>query len=369
MRNGALLSREPEHSPAFREILSDLLSSWRWELEQFSKETWGRFFRDPRSVLTISYNARSISVAKVRNGASAVCGRIEHDPENTRAVTARLSQICAAAEATGDVRLQLPADAVLHARVSMPKTSRRNLVQALPYELARLSPLEPERLYFDFKLTPAEPGAKSRNIELRIVQRAVVDEAIATCSNAGLAVASIAFEGDPREADFRLFPSDRTALLRTLWRRFNVPLLAGIALLLAAVLLIAAYVRHMEAGEALADRMALEQSRAVIVERLERQAATARAEAQFVATQKRGPMLVSVLSDLSRTLPDNTWITELSIDGDKLKLEGYSKAASDLIAIFDRSGAFADAQFTAPLTQDTRAGIERFDLSLKVRRP
>jgi general secretion pathway protein L len=280
-----------------------------------------------------------------------------------------IAGLAATQEETGvirDVSLSFPEAAVLRARVVMPKTSRRNLVQALRYELARLSPLDPREVYFDFVANP-EAGAKHQNVELRIVKRAEIDEAIRLCHDAGLGVASIGFEGDARLADWRLFPVDRLAFARTLWRRWNIAMLASLALALGLVLLVAAYGRHVEMGQELETQLAITQGRAAVVQRLEEKARIAEAEGRFLESRKQAPMLVAIVAGLSRTLPDGTWVTQLTMDGGKLQLQGYSQAASNLIGLLDKSNLFANAQFTAPLTQDARSNVERFDLSVDVR--
>jgi hypothetical protein len=50
-----------------------------------------------------------------------------------------------------------------------------------------------------------------------------------------------------------------------------------------------------------------------------------------------------------------------------VRIRGLSNSAAALIALFDTSPMFADAQFRAPLMQGPRAGLERFDMSFQLR--
>lgn len=363
-----ILNRSGEAPQSFRDVAGDILASWRVELLQLALPLWKNLTFDRKATLALEFGDAVVVATQILDGRATDTVEIERASGDHRMLSGRLAQLSDLQSASKDIALRLPANAALNCHVQMPNASRRNLVQALRYELSRLSPLEPEQLYFDFVVRPAPTDGKMRNVALRIVKRSLVDEAAGICSDAGLRIASIGFTGDPRDADFRQFPVNKIALLRTLWRRWNVPLLGGFALLLAGLLLVAAYLRHIEAGHALSRELDTAQGRAVFVEYLQRKAQTALAESAFLIRQKQAPMLTGMLADLSRILPDDTSISDLTMDGDKLRLAGTSRSAADLIALLDRSGMFANAQFTAPLTQESRTGSERFDLSVEVRR-
>lgn len=363
-RQGETPDEAPDALGRLRDLGRELFLSWRTEWSTLAGELWAKYARNRRGALTAQLDGDDAAVFNSIEGHATEIGRIERYESGA---SSRLAQICTVADAACDVTIVLPSSTVLRARVDLPKTSRRNLLQALRYELARLSPVEADQVYFDYDVLPGERGAKIHGISLRIVKREEVDDAVALCRNAGLHVGSIEFSGDHRQVDFRLFPIDRAAFARMLWRKWNLALLAGAALLLCLVLLGAVVERNIEAGQLLDTQVSREARRATAVERLEHQANVARGEAAFLEAQKQSPMLVAILADLSRTLPDGTWITQVNLEGNKLHLEGYSHAAADLISVLDKSAMFKDAQFTAPLTQNTRAGIEQFDLSVSVR--
>jgi general secretion pathway protein L len=331
------LSTPSEHLDRARELVADLLDNWRQEIAAVVQDITRVVLRgsDHRTIVTFDGNAIAV-------------------PELART----------GADATRDVVLELPQDAVLHAQVRMPKTSRRVLAKALHHEVSRLSPIAPERLYFDFA---AQPAGAASSVELRIVKRETVDAAVAQCHAARLQVGEIGFVGDARPANWQSFPVDRMAYVRCLWRRWHIPVLTTLALMLAAALIPAAYVRGLERAGAVADQFADAQINADLVEHLRDRARIALAESEALSRLRQAPLRVAMLADLARILPDGTWVTELTIEGDKLRLEGFSRSASDLIALFDHSSRFANAQFTAPLTREAQASVERFDLALDIK--
>jgi general secretion pathway protein L len=355
------LSTPSERLDRAREIASDILDNWRLELTALAGELAAVFLRgsDHRSV--VAFESNSIVVTRWADGQAQEVGRIARDLDDGANAARALAQLCAAELPARDIVLEFPQDGVLHAKIRMPKTSRRVLAKALHYELARLSPIEPERLYFDFAVD--RTGA----VALRIVKRETVDAAIALCHSAQLEAAGIAFAGDAEPADWRAFPIDRMAFVRGLWRRWNIPFLSALALVLGLALIPAAYIRGLERADAVADQLADAQTNADFVEHLQNRARVALAESQALSRLRAAPLRVAVLADLARILPDGTWVTELTTEGNKLRLEGFSRSASDLIALFDRSNRFTNAQFTAPLTREAQANVERFDLALDVK--
>jgi general secretion pathway protein L len=78
--------------------------------------------------------------------------------------------------------------------------------------------------------------------------------------------------------------------------------------------------------------------------------------------KQSGPMLMSVLEELARVLPNKTWIAELRLEGGKLSLVGYSASASSLIAIIEQSDLFSGTDFGSPVMPDPALHAERFHL-------
>jgi len=71
---------------------------------------------------------------------------------------------------------------------------------------------------------------------------------------------------------------------------------------------------------------------------------------------------VIVLEALSQILPDHTYVTELRIEGSKLRLIGITRDAPSLIGLIERSARFARASFFAPTTRSPSDSGERFHI-------
>jgi general secretion pathway protein L len=156
------------------------------------------------------------------------------------------------------------------------------------------------------------------------------------------------------------------AALKSRWRRNATAIVCGGALALFIALLVATYLRGMMILDNVNDLVSDEGVRAARVEQLQSRIERASAQLAFLGRQKRAPLFSAILSDVTRALPDGTWIDQFDMHGARIRISGYSHSASDLIAAFDRSGRFANAQFAAPVTQGPSPGVERFDLTFEI---
>lgn len=345
---------------------AEVLAAWRAELAALAKERLGDAFAGDTSELRVALREGKVALHWRHGDVDRSLGEAENGEDAGRSLRAMLAASGAVIGARRDVVLELPSSNVLRPVVKLPHASERILRSALQYELEKLSPVPPDEVYSDFRVLGRDREANTTEVELRIIRRATVDEALGLCRSAGLSVSAIRFEGDIRPADRTAFPVDRNAWLLGLWRRRSVAALGGLAVFLVLAVLLASYLRGAAVLDSLTDELLSEGARASRVEQLQHRIEKAGTQLAFLAEQKRSPLFVAILADVSRTLPDGSWLTDFSMSGNRIRIGGYSRAASDLIGVFDRSNRFANAQFAAPVTQGPSPGVERFDLTFEI---
>src|SRR5262245_4868186 len=78
------------------------------------------------------------------------------------------------------------------------------------------------------------------------------------------------------------------------------------------------------------------------------------------------PSAVLVLEQLSQLLPDHTYVTEMRIEGDKLRLVGITRDAPSLIGLMEQTQHFTRATFFAPTTRSPNEPGERFHIEAHI---
>jgi len=336
-----------------------VLANWRDELSL----AWGPvlFSGAPQTIIQATsasfevYRSQAQSITRV-GSASIDAGKVD-----IRTLRALADQ----AGGTSDVTLRLTREAALRPHITLPKANPKALRGALAYEIERISPIPPVELYYDYGVIG--PKGPLLDLELRLVKRLVLDNEVAACRAAGLAVARIDFDGDSRSVDASAFPIDRRAHLRLIFRRYRRLALIALAAGLFMAAIAGAYVRQSDKLEAAVEANADAGQHAARVEKLQHTLTSAANDLSYAATQKRSPLLIAILADLSQILPDGTYVSELTFDGKSVRIVGSSSAAADLIGLIDRAPRFRGAHFEAPLVHDQANGTDRFDLSFALR--
>lgn len=83
---------------------------------------------------------------------------------------------------------------------------------------------------------------------------------------------------------------------------------------------------------------------------------------------KTEPGSLAIWDELSRVIPDHTFLTELRITGSVVSLAGLSSNAARLVRAVDASRIFAAATLAGPITPDATERKDRFRMTLKVRK-
>ena len=296
-------------------------------------------------------------------------GRAPFDPElpaSARgAVTGLVSKL---RRKTGQIALVLAEDDVLRRVVELPLAARENLREVVSFELDRYTPFTADEAMFDVRPLSADAEAQTLSVDLAAVPRATLARQEAAAEAWGL-VPDIVCMADERGSET---PDSGFVFRRPEVRRGGLSGRLAIALWICAGLLAATLVAlPLQRQQAvLADyqaQLATRRVEAAAVDVLRRQVAETASVSDLLVERKTArPAAVALLHEITRLLPDDTWLLQVRAFDDQLTMAGYSGAASALIPLLEASELFAEVRFEAPVTLDGRIGLERFNLSARI---
>ena len=263
-----------------------------------------------------------------------------------------------------DVVLCLQPDQVLRRCIHLPLAAAENLREVLSFEMERHTAFRAQEVYYDYRIGEANHDEKRISVALVAVPRTIADSAIELMKSWNLAPDRVTVADSPSAVDYsiNLLPPSVKAGPGRLGKRLN----AALALAACGLAASAVYLElHRQQMVLTAYETSLKDARAmsVRVEELKKQVATMLDSSRYVAERKqRGPLATELLDEITRLLPDDTWVSQFRLQGDQLSLSGYSPAASTLIGKLEDSPVLAQVRFAAPVTLDPKLGMERFNL-------
>ena len=364
----------PVREAADRAGVAAFLRWWRSELAALAPAGWRERF-DTRRVSFVSAGADEWRLLRPAAGGLAEAGRAKLGSLDAAARRAALRRLVGAAPGdAANVWLVLGAGEVLLREAAMPLAAEEAVRDAVGFELDRLTPFTAEHACFDVRVTGRDAAAQRLALQLAVAPRAPVAARLAELREMGATVLGVGVPGDlgSASAPFNLLAPedrDRPAVSRA---TMVARALAGVAAVLAAAALAYPLWQKREAVIALQPRLERAKAGAEVADRLAREIERLAAEHNFVLARKQGQYpAVLLVEDLSRLLPDTTWVQQLDIKAGpkvrELQLAGETGSSSQLIEVLEKSGSLANASFKSPLTKGVTPNTERFLVAAEVK--
>ena len=266
--------------------------------------------------------------------------------------------------------LLVPDDKVLAKRISLPAAAEENLREVLGFEMDLHTPFEASEVYYDYTVVGRNSARQQVTVDLVYAPRDAVDSLVDGTSNLGIRTDIVTCR---RRDNANLQPVNLLPMERRLARRFDVRSInLALTALLAALLVTAITIPIVQKNRAIAEVEAQVQVAAAearegseLRQGLEKMAAAS----QFLAGKKASDvMIVEVIDEISRILPDHTWIARLDLSGTELQIQGQSSASSSLIRIIESSPRFENVRFASPVVQIAGTDNDRVHIVATVAR-
>lgn len=262
--------------------------------------------------------------------------------------------------------LVLPAGAALRRPMVLPAAAGDRLREVLGFEIDRQTPFTAAEVCHDARLVGRRADGQLE-VELVVVPRAAFDAAVAALGGAGGELAGVDLEcadGDPLGVN--LLPDARRHRRADPWRRWNLALAA-----LAALALASAMWMVLENRRAAADAFEAESLQRISQARVAASQRTRLVDhiegmRYLAGLRDERPAMVEVLDELSRRIPDSTFLEKLSVENDRLLLIGQSTEASALVGLLEGSSLWHSPALAGALQPDPRSRRDRFTLTAEL---
>ena len=259
--------------------------------------------------------------------------------------------------------LLLPAPLVLRRVLTLPTAALDNLRTVLGFELDRQTPFKPDQVVFDQRVLKHEPGAKQVSVELALIPRERLQQVLGELGTLAPTLGAVDVRGaDGQRLGYNFLPPEQRRSQRDTRLWVNLGLIAATLffLLLAMSKLVDNRTAAVEALRAESEKM---HDEAREVSRLRSSLEDAATAANFLAIEKaRQPSMVLLINELTRLLPDHTWVERLNFSRGELSLSGQSGEAAKLVELLQASTLLRAPALSGPIQPDVRTGKDRFNL-------
>jgi general secretion pathway protein L len=260
--------------------------------------------------------------------------------------------------------LLLPGASVLRRRLLLPAAAAERLRDVVSFEIDRQTPFAIDAVAFDARLLGRRAGDGQLDVELVAVPRPVLDAQLAALGPLAdkLAGAEVS-GGDGQPLGVNLLPPASRRHQVDPLRRWNW-LFAGLALLALGLALWTVLQNRRAAADALQQRSDREAAQARGVSEQRQRLNDLVSGRAFLDRQRASrPTAVEILDELSRRLPDGTYLEKLAVEDDRLMLIGLSSEASSLVARLEGSRLWRAPALTGTVQPDPRTRRDRFTLT------
>jgi general secretion pathway protein L len=261
----------------------------------------------------------------------------------------------------------VPAGHYLLTRLALPEAARSNLVEAVGYQLPKLTPFTSDRAVYACGVDNERAADGRLSVWAVVLPRRPLVTVLAVFG-VDAARSTLPLASPPAAGEALRFSIDLAAPggRRRHGRRLVV---AGLAAAWLAAVGLHLH-KQQAAREQLAGQLDTVRAQAGAVSQLRARIAERRRQAEVVRERSQDTVSVlAVLDWLSENLDDSTWLQNLEIDGDTLTLRGLSATPAGLIERLEQSDLLREVRFDSAITRNTGESGDRFHISAKLDRP
>lgn len=328
-------------------MLSDLLNWWTRQMLDLLPPAVRRRTGGPPDACIVSVNGHPpmIRLAMRRAGTDLMLGNFEFDTtgiDEARSILRKQGR-------RYPIAMGVPAELLLERTLALPLAAEADLTSMLRYEMDSITPFAAEELFWTWTVVRRDRERGRLHVRLSLVPKAALPSL--TSALEGLGIVASWLEAATPSGAARIIPLGNMAAARQRRQRNLRFGLAGTGVLMAACAVLP-FAMQFVARTQVEDRIGVLDPNVRLAETLRaRISRDSSAAALIAAAHGRAGDPLAVLSAVTTALPDDTFLTDLTIRGDRLEITGQSKAAARLIAVLAGSPIVKDPAFVASVTR------------------
>lgn len=264
------------------------------------------------------------------------------------------------------IALRLMKGQGLRRQFKLPMAAEENLAQVIGLEMDRLTPFTQDQVTFATRILSRTKATRQILVELIIAPRDFLESALDSLSRAGWLPVNVHLETETKINEYNLIPERFKPQGDKLVEMLNIGLSSAILAIVILILVLPVWMTRIEVTKVQSELKKTTKA-AQEVESMREQAEKLLHQAQFLQEKKRTePILVDAMDELTRVIPDDTWLNGLQYANHRVVIQGQSPSASVLLKQIEGSRHFKDVSFVSPVTKDAGNNLERFQIAFDV---
>ncbi len=254
---------------------------------------------------------------------------------------------------------------VLAKTVTLPSAAENHIHQALSFQMDQETPFALDEIYWSHFISRRDRQSGRLSVRLLLVPRQSLAPLLGALDHVGI-VPNRAEIGDGPDQD-RILPLDDGGSLDGSQRRAVLWPTAVCCLLLALGTIATPFVRQATSLASLDRDVAAGRATAAEAEQLRRDLDRLSDTINLVESERdKAGQPLATLATLTRILPDDTYLTEVTLQQRKVTLSGHSAAAARLIGALSSGEGLRNVAFAAPVTRLEAIRAELFTITAEI---
>jgi general secretion pathway protein L len=371
-------------APSAGESFGNAWGWWTTRLRECVPGPIASWLRGQEQTSVLEWTADALLLSKGNSATPIGRATIENvNPTKADDFTAAVKTI--ASRVRGPVTLVIGESRTLRKTITLPLAARDTLRQTVGYDLDRLTPFPSGTVLFDAIEKSVDHGARVVRAEFAASPRAQLDALLTAAQRAGLQIVRVVPSAQDVAGGLNLIRAQESSESGSVWLSPHLWLGLLTAALAGAVIAYPLWQKRQQVLEA-QPIMAQAERDAVETDKVTKELQQRINQYNFLPAKRHStPLTVQILDEVTRLLPDDTWVqnfelktvranasgTNTAVTSRELQVQGETEVSQRLIGLFENSPLFSTPQYKSPLTKLNYPGQnvngDRFHLAMEVK--